>query len=146
MDEGEDEWACSRCTLRNEACAASCVACGVARGCASDSDSVLSDAEEGSASDGDYDMACGLESPDEAAHTVAIHVAKRKWEETEAMRVKARDEAAARDGGAAVSFDEKKAAKAQIFTSQVRRGRTHPASRNAPPGLRLVSLALALGR
>ncbi len=117
--ETEEEWACARCTLQNEAGASTCAACGVARG-AADSESDVSVGDSDGSEGDDYDMACGLDGPDEAAHAVAIHVAKRKWEETEARRTKARDEAAARDGGAAISFDEKKAAKAQIFTSQAR--------------------------
>ena len=124
-DAMDEEWECGRCTLRNDADATACAACGRQRGTAlsaSDaSSSSDSDGDDGSGSDGDYDMATGMDGPDEAAHTVEIHVAKRKWEETEARRVKARDEEAARAGGAAVaSFDEKKAAQAQIFTSQAR--------------------------
>jgi hypothetical protein len=124
--EEDGEWECARCTLRNEACEAACAACGVARGAAASASEAYddSDSDAASGSDGDYDMATGMDGPDEAAHTVEIHVAKRRWEETEARRIKARDEAAARAGCAAVaSFDEKKAAQAQIFTSQAR-GRT----------------------
>jgi hypothetical protein len=118
--EDDGEWECARCTLCNAGCDAACAACGAARGAASASEASDSDGD-GSQSDGDYDMATGMDGPDDAAHTVEVHVAKRRWEETEARRVKAREEAAARAGGAAVArFDEKKAAQAQIFTSQAR--------------------------
>jgi hypothetical protein len=118
--EDDCEWECARCTLCNASGDAVCGACGAARGAASASEASDSDSD-GSLSDGDYDMATGMDGPDEAAHTVEVHVAKRRWEETEARRVRARDEAAAKTGSAAAaSFDEKKAAQAQIFTSQAR--------------------------
>jgi hypothetical protein len=110
-------WDCVHCTLNNDGDAAACAACGTARG-ATLSESSLSESERENDSDGDYDMT-GLDGAEDAAHTVAIHVARRKWEETEVMRVKARDEAHAA-GVDKASHDEKRAAKAQIFTSQVR--------------------------
>jgi len=120
MEDDGGEWECARCTLCNAAGDGCCAACGAARGAASASEA--SDSDSDAQSDGDYEMATGMDGPDEAAHTVEVHVAKRRWEETEGERVKARDEAAARAGCAAVaSFDEKKAAQAQIFTSQARR-------------------------
>jgi hypothetical protein len=116
----DDEWECARCTLCNVGSESCCAACGAARGAASASEASDSDSD-GGGSDGDYDMATGMDGPDEAAHTVEVHVAKRRWEETEAKRIKARDAEAARSGTvASISFDEKKAAQAQIFTSQAR--------------------------
>ena len=140
----DDEWECARCTLCNTGSDGACAACGAARGAASASEASDSDGS-GSESDGDYDMATGMDGPDEAAHTVEVHVAKRRWEETEARRVKARDEAVARAGGAAAaSFDEKKAAQAQIFTSQARTARLRVRARrraSAPPLRRALTLA-----
>ena len=130
-DDGDGDWECARCTLCNSGGDAACAACGAARGAASASEASDSDSD-GSQSDGDYEMATGMDGAEEAAHTVEVHVAKRRWEETEAKRVKAREEAAAKAGGAAVaSFDEKKAAQAQIFTSQAR---TSPRLARAPRG------------
>jgi hypothetical protein len=142
-----ETWQCCRCTLENAPGAGRCEACGAGRG-AEPSESVSSELD-------DSDVDDGLDEPEEAAHTVAIHVAKRLWcaaldgggdgggggppsshsasrEETELRRVEARDAAAARNGGAIVSFDDKRAAKAQIFTSQAR----------APTGL--LGLALTI--
>jgi hypothetical protein len=142
--EDDGEWECARCTLCNAGCDAACAACGAARGAASASEASDSDGG-GSESDGDYDMATGMDGPDEAAHTVEVHVAKRRWEETEARRVKARDEAVARAGGAAAaSFDEKKAAQAQIFTSQARTSRRRARALrrgSAPRARRALTLA-----
>ena len=143
MEDDDGEWECARCTLCNAGGDSSCAACGAARGAASASEASDSDSD-GSQSDGDYDMAAGMDGPDEAAHTVEVHVAKRRWEETEARRVKARDEAAARSGSAAAaSFDEKKAAQAQIFTSQARtsRRRARAARVGGAPQLRALTLA-----
>ena len=75
VDEGSlTDWCCLRCTLLNSAGELRCEACGVARG-ADGSGSEKSESESGGSED-DYD---GLEEPEDAAHTVAIHVAKRMW-------------------------------------------------------------------
>lgn len=114
--ETDESWTCARCTLRNEG-GAVCEACGWRPGAPSASDDD-SGSDASGASDDEYAMA--VEAPEEAAHTVEVHVARRLWEETEARRIAQRDDAAGPGPTAAVSFDEKKAARAQIFSSQAR--------------------------
>ena len=113
-------WDCGRCTLRNDGDAGACAACGAARGAAPSPASSLADSEsDASGSDGDDydDFGTGLDGPDDSAYTVSIHVARRKWEETEARRVAGREQA---DGVAGRSHEERQAAKSQIFSSPVR--------------------------
>ena len=118
----DDSWECSRCTLRNAVGAGLCAACGCARDAAhSDSASESQSDGEGAFSDDDDAYGMAVDAPDEAAHLVDVHTRRRLWEETEAKRVAARDEAASKAGAAAaVSFDEKRAARDQIFSSQAR--------------------------
>ena len=117
-----DAWTCGRCTLQNEGESAGvCQACGCKRGAEPSESEVSSSDPDDSDGGADYDMATGMDGPAEAAHTVEIHVARRKWETTENSRLHAREEALA-GGSAVASFDEKRAAAAQIFTSQARWG------------------------
>jgi len=67
----EEEWQCGRCTLVNARCAARCEACGAPCGAAEEASASESEGDES-----DYD---GLDDDEEAAHTVAIHVARRLW-------------------------------------------------------------------
>jgi hypothetical protein len=115
----DDDWECGRCTLRNDGDACACAACGAARGAASSPASSLADSEsDASGSEGDeYDDFGGLDGPDDSAYTVSIHVAKRKWEETEARRVAGRAQGVSVAGR---SHEERQAAKSQIFSSPVR--------------------------